>query len=86
MVSLISLFTCLEHNVSLYSVLVVFSDKLNKKKPSVHHFLLSIKLQTDTVGDQLVNIMEHLAAEDPDVSPREVVETKNRAERAGISN
>lgn len=85
MVSLISLFTCLEHNVSFLHSRGVFRQT-QQKKPSVHHFLLSIKLQTDTVGDQLVNIMEHLAAEDPDVSPREVVETKNRAERAGISN
>lgn len=38
-------------------------------EPSAHHWL-SIKCQTDTVNNYLANMVEHLAAEEPDISHR----------------
>ncbi len=38
-------------------------------KPTAH-YLLSIKRQTDTLSDKLVNIVEHLAAKESNISLR----------------
>lgn len=43
-------------------------------------YLHSSKQHTDTVRDSLVNLLEHLAAKDPEYFPQEP-ETKNRARR-----
>ena len=58
----------------------VFSKQALIKNPLVH-YLLGSKQQTDTVGGQLVNIVEHLAAKEPEISPQELVEAKTRAKR-----
>lgn len=55
----------------------MFSEK--SLKATVHH-LLSSKQQTDTVRDQLVNRVERLAAEEPDISleiKTQLIETPN---------
>ncbi len=44
-------------------------------KSTAHH-LPSTKQHTDKVSNQLVNIMEHLAAKEPDISLRSYIELK----------
>ena len=40
------------------------------------HHLLSSKQQTDTVKEKLVNVVQHLAAEEPEISLRRWVRPK----------
>ena len=54
-----------------FSLCVFFmsrSEKLLEEATVLH--LLSSKQQADTVREQLVNLVEHLAATEPDISPR----------------
>ncbi len=53
-----------------FTVTAVISIIIRQLYKPVVPYLSSTKWQTDTVSNQLVNIMEHLAAKEPDVSFR----------------
>lgn len=60
------------------------SLKRRENKPTVH--VHEPAQHTDTAGHQLVTTADLSAAIEPDVSPREPVETKDGAQREGTSN
>ncbi|AWP13574.1 putative ATP-binding cassette sub-family B member 6 mitochondrial-like [Scophthalmus maximus] len=60
------------------------SLKRRENKPTVH--VHEPAQHTDTAGHQLVTTADLSAAREPDVSPREPVETKDGAQREGTSN
>ena len=54
---------------------VVSSEKL--KKPTLHS-LLSTKQMADTVNKKLVNILERLAAKEPDIFHRDLAKEQKQ--------
>ena len=53
---------------------------MKNDKPTVH-YLPSTKQQTDKVLNQLLNIVEHLTAKEPDISPPGAGGNQNRAKK-----
>ena len=60
----------------------VFQINTYKKKPCVH--CLISKVQTDSVREQLVNIVEHLAAKEPKISLRTWWRPKTELKEEGV--
>ncbi len=53
--------------IVLFLVVAGSCFQIKSSKIPIVHYLLSTKHQTDTVRDQLVNIVEHLTAKEPDI-------------------